>query len=148
MADRGPVPGRHFERATAARGSVARGKRPQPSLRTAPRVLSAAAKIEPRRCVVACESSDLRASRRIRLDHESGGFRIDFDLRKQEWRSGSFLRNPGYGAHLSILFESGRRIQRKESAIRSQDDRALSRLAAKQSDYPRRLRTLHLLEFP
>ena len=112
-----------------------RGKRPHASLRTAARVLSAATKIKSRRCVVACESSDLRASRRIRLDDESGGFRIDFDLRKQEWRSGVFLRNPGYGAHLSTLFESGRRIQRKESAIRSKDDRALSRLAAKQSDY-------------
>src|SRR5882724_7344505 len=115
MADRRPILGRHFERATAARGSVARGKRPHASLRTAARVLSAATKIKSRRCVVACESSDLR---------------------KQEWRSGVFLRNPGYGAHLSTLFESGRRIQRKESAIRSKDDRALSRLAAKQSDYP------------
>src|SRR5437762_7949218 len=128
MANRTPIPGRHFERATAARGSVARGKRPHASLPTAARVLSAATKIKSRRCVVACESSDLRASRRIRLDHESGGFRIDFDLRKQEWRSGVFLRNPGYGAHLSTLFESGRRIQRKESAIRSKDDRALSQI--------------------
>ena len=106
------------------------------SLRTAARVLSAVAAIESRDRVVARESSNLCSSRRIRLDHESGGFRIDFDLRKQEWRSGVVLRNPGYGAHLSTLFESGRRIQRKESAIRSKDDRALSRLAAKQSDYP------------
>src|SRR2546429_7448125 len=97
MADRRPILGRHFERATAARGSVARGKRPHASLRTAARVLSAATKIKSRRCVVACESSDLRASRRIRLDHESGGFRIDFDLRNKNGDLASFYEIPDTG---------------------------------------------------
>src|SRR5436190_18862226 len=117
MADQRPIGGRHFERATAARGSLGGGKRPRAPLWTAAKILSTVAKVESRGCVVACESSDLRASRRIRLDHESRRFRIDLDLRKQEWRSGVFLRNPGYGPHVSALFEPGRRMQRKESPI-------------------------------
>src|SRR5437762_12221973 len=96
MADQRPIGGRHFERATAARGSLAGGKRPRAPLWTAAKIPSTVAKVESRGCVVASESSDLRASRRISLDHESRTYRIELDLRKQARRFGVFLRNPGY----------------------------------------------------
>src|SRR6266496_5601391 len=104
---------------------MARGKRPCASLRAAAWILSAVAKIESRGRVVACESSNLCSSRRIRLDHESRRFRIDLVLREQEWRSRVLLRNPKHGPHVSALFESGRRSQGKERAIRSQSDRTV-----------------------
>src|SRR5207248_10734528 len=100
MADQEPASRRYFEGATAARGSLARGKRPRTRVRAAAGVLPAVATIESRGRMVARESSNLRSSRRVRLDHESRGFRIDHDVREQEWRSRLFLRNPKHWPHV------------------------------------------------
>ena len=72
------------------------------------------------------------------FDSELAGYRAafralknyDLGLREQEWRSRVFLRNPKHGPHLSALFESGRRIQGEERAVRSKSDRTVSRLVA------------------
>jgi len=98
-------------------------------------ILSAVATIKSRGRLVARESSNLCASRGVRLDHESRRFRIDRKLCESEWGSGGLLRNSEHGSHISTLFESGRRVQRKARAVRSKSDRTVNRLAQQQSDH-------------
>src|SRR5262245_56395201 len=74
VADQRPQRCGHFERKTRAWRTVARGKRPNASLRAPAEVLSRLAEAESRRRLVPRESPCVNFARTVRLDHEPRGF--------------------------------------------------------------------------
>src|SRR5262245_2059768 len=97
---------------------MARGERPDPSLRTTAEVLSRLAETESLRRLVPRESPGVNFPWTIRLDHEPRRFRADrANCKRKRFRCGALYRSARDGTRRATLSEHGRRVRRERGAV-------------------------------